>query len=501
MDSPTEIFISYAHADNKSPFEPEGWVTAFHRALEIYLGQLVGKDKPKIWRDPRLSGNEPFAEELGARVANADALVCVLSPSYLDSEWCQRELREFLEAAHGNGGSAAGEGRVFKVVKIPVPLETLPEEMQRVLGYDFFRTDPDKNSFMTLDPAIDPAVKRDYWAKLNDLAQDMRQLLQSSRRGAAGPAGGEAEAPGTDADRPAVYLADTTFDLQREHEEIKRDLLRHGYRVVPGERLPLVAGQLEEFVRERLAGCWLSIHLVGSKYGVVPEEAEESVVALQNALAAERAAGGGLDRLIWLPPGLEAKDERQRELIEALRRDDRHHVGADLLETSLEDLKTVIHQRLERPPAETAPAAAGDDLLRVYLICDQRDLEQTAALEQKLFDRGLEVVSPVFEGSEQQVREDHEESLATCDAVLIYYGEGNELWLRRKLRELVRSTGYGRRRPLLAKAIWVAPPATPQKERLRTREATVLRPAAPADPAALDDFLRDLEDARARHAG
>src|SRR5262249_10126190 len=140
-------------------------------------------------------------------------------------------------------------------------------------------------------------------------------------------------------------------------------------------------------------------------------------------------------------------------------------------------------------------------LVRVYLVCDQRDLAQTAALEQHLYDRGLEVISPVFEGSEEQVRQDHEESLAACDAVLIYYGEGNELWLRRKLRELLQSAGYGRQRPLLASAIYVAPPDPPSKERLRTYEAMVLRPAAPVDPAALAAFVREIEDARARQAG
>ena len=31
-----------------------------------------------------------------------------------------------------------------------------------------------------------------------------------------------------------------------------------------------------------------------------------------------------------------------------------------------------------------------------------------------------------------------------CDGVLIYYGAGNEMWLRRKLREVQKSAGYGR---------------------------------------------------------
>jgi hypothetical protein len=496
MGSQAEIFISYAHEDNKSPFSEEGWVTAFHRALEIYLGQLVGTQrKPSLWRDPKLGGHVEFGDELVARLANAAALVCVLSPSYVDSDWCRRELQLFLEA-RGNRGSP-GKGSLFKVVKIPVPLRNLPGEMQKVLGYDFFKVDPDKDTFMPLDPAIDPALRRDYWVKLNDLAQDMSQLLQS------GPEpSGRVESHGAkpQGGRPAVYLADTTFDLQREHEEIKRDLLRHGHRVLPDERLPLVAGQLETFVGEQLAECRLSVHLLGRTYGIVPDQTDESVVALQNAVAAQRSGRGDLAQLIWLPPGLVAGDERQGRLIDALRSENRSHLDADLLETSLEDLKTVIHQRLERAQADTRRTAVPSDLVRVYLVCDQRDVEQSAALRERLLGHpGLEVIAPVFEGSEEEVRRDHEENLATCDVVLIYYGEGNDLWLRRQQRDLIKSNGYGRQRPLLASAIYVAPPATPQKEHLRSREAIVLRPDV--DPPALDTFLRDIRDARTRHAG
>jgi hypothetical protein len=493
--SQAEIFISYAHEDNLSPFSEEGWVTAFHRALEIYLGQLVGRQlRPSIWRDLKLRGNDEFDGELVARLAKAAALVCVVSPSYLGSDWCRRELQLFLQAGAA-GGSPAGKARLFKVVKIPVELKVLPGEMQKILGYNFFKVDGERDSFMPLDPAIDPSLKRDYWVKLNDLAQDLSRLLQSLPEP---PRPIDGDGPKSDGGKPTVYLADTTFDLQREHDEIKRDVLRHGYRVVPGERLPLVASQLEAFVREQLADCRLSIHLVGRKYGIVPEETEESVVALQNAVAAQRSGPGKLTRLIWIPPGLETGDERQSKLVDALRRDNSNHLGADLLETSLEDLKTVIYQRLEGGNTATRTNPPGD-LVRVYLICDQRDLKQSAALQRHLLDDlGLEVISPVFEGTEEELRQDHEENLATCDVVLIYYGEGNELWRRRKQRELLRSAGYGRQRPLLASAIYVAPPPTPQKEGFRTNEAVVVRPDV--DPVALDAFLRGIRDARARHA-
>jgi hypothetical protein len=147
------------------------------------------------------------------------------------------------------------------------------------------------------------------------------------------------------------------------------------------------------------------------------------------------------------------------------------------------------------PVPEPGGEAAEDDLVRIYLICDQRDGEATMELEDHLFDMGYEVILPVFDGDEAQVRRDHEENLSICDAVLLYYGSGNELWMRRKLREVQRSAAYGRAKPLTAKAIYTAPPPTPQKERVRTREAIVLHQGERFSPEVLEEFLNMLTGA------
>jgi hypothetical protein len=128
---------------------------------------------------------------------------------------------------------------------------------------------------------------------------------------------------------------------------------------------------------------------------------------------------------------------------------------------------------------------------RIYLISDRRDAENTRPLEDFLFGRQYEVILPVFDGDEAQVRQEHEANLTDCDAALIYYGAGNELWLRSKLRELQKIAGYGRTKPMLAKAVYVAAPATPEKVRFRTLEAMISGSEGPT-AAALDPFLAKL---------
>ncbi len=491
-----DFLISYAHIDDQALVAGEnGWVSRLHRLLEIRVGQLLG-ETPKIWRDLKLQGNDYFADTILERLPKIAALVSVLSPRYVQSEWCNRELTEFCRAAEQSGGvRIADKARIFKVVKTPVSRERLPQEVQPMLGYEFFVYD-ESGRPREMAQEYGAGGDRAFLAKLDDLAYDITQLLEMTH-GNGGPIAAPEPSKGT------VFLAETSFELREEREGIKRDLIRNGYEVLPDRPLPLIASELDAMVREQLGRSKLSIHLIGYHYGVIPEGSVQSMPERQQALASELAPGSGLTSLIWLPPGLEVEDERQRAFVAHLQNDATVHATADLLAVPLEDLKTLIHAKLAPPPpaavAKPLPSPGGTtkELVRVYLLCDQQDIEATRPLEDHLFAQGFEVVLPIFDEDEAQARLEHEESLRSSDVVLFYYGAGGELWLRRKLRELQKSAALGREKPWLGKAIYAGPPATPQKERFRTLEATLLHePATGFDPAVVDAFLSDLEKSR-----
>ncbi|HXT22468.1 MAG TPA: hypothetical protein VN923_17075, partial [Thermoanaerobaculia bacterium] len=406
----------------------------------------------------------------------------------VQSEWCVREVERFVQESEKRGGlRIADKARVFKVVKTPVPLARHPQPLQPLLGYEFFVVDPQTGRARELSQAFGPDAERQFLTRLDDLAYDICQLLQMLAPEGTAAAAASAEP------RATVYLADTSADLKEERESLRRDLLRNGYRVLPDRPLPLVAGELAGYVEEQLAESALSVHLVGRGYGVVPDGDARSVVAIQHDLATQRQ---GLPRLIWLPPGLAIDDERQRAFVEHLRTAPGVHAAAELLEVPLEDLKSRVHLELERKeqkaePAATAAGNAGP--LRIYVICDQQDLEASRTLEGSLFDHGFEAVLPVFDEDEAQARLEHEESLRTCDAAIVFHGAASELWLRRKLREIQKSAGLGRERPLLLQGIYLAPPLDAAKERFRTLEAMVLRePAGGFSAAVVEPFLAEV---------
>jgi hypothetical protein len=478
MNFEGDAFISYAHMDDVELIEGhKGWVANLHRALEIRVGQLLGKPT-EIWRDPKLQGNDFFGETLIERLHRVASLISVVSPRYVKSDWARRELAEFWKAAQEQGGvHFHNKARIFKVLKTPVPSELHPPELKSLLGYQFFNIDPDTGRVRELDEVFGPDAQRDFWMRLDDLAHDICCLLEMLE------ASGTAASPKAEQAPKAVFLAETTFDLRQQREVIKRDLERHGYTVLPAGPLPQVESEVKEAVRGDLAQCQMSIHLIGKNFSLIPEGGMQSLLEIQNELAIERGGNPDFSRLLWIPPGLQVEDERQRKVIEQLRMDPRIHEGADLLETFLEDLRTVIEERLkgtQKPASAPAPSqlsgsvVPGSNHARLYLIYDQRDALITAPWEDFLFEQELEVIRPVFEGDEAEIREYHEENLRSCDGALIFYGSGNECWLRRKLRELQKSPGYGRSKPIPIVAISLVPPRTPDKERFRTHEALVI---------------------------
>jgi hypothetical protein len=77
--------------------------------------------------------------------------------------------------------------------------------------------------------------------------------------------------------------------------------------------------------------------------------------------------------------------------------------------------------------------------------------------------------------------------------VLIFFGSGNECWLRRKLREVQKSAGYGRTKTPPLVGICLIAPKTAEKERLRTHEAIVVTQWDGLVPDGMKPFVEGLK--------
>ena len=469
-----DVFISYAHLDDQALSEGQrGWISQFHRILEVRLGQLLG-EAPRIWRDPKLKGSDLFDDALVREFTDSKVLVSVLTPRYVKSEWCIRELEEFnRSAAAKEGNEFSDKGRIFKIVKTPVPPEELPANLvqifSRILGFEFFDIDSETGRIREYDESFGSEAKQRFFERVYDVAHEISQLLRSLNQD-------PSKAKREPAEGKIVYLAETTADLQSQRNTLKRELQDRGHTVLPDYSLPVTRLELEEAVRGMIEKSHLAIHLVGSRFGFIPEEADQSVVVIQNQLAAECSVGKGLQRFIWMPAQLQPKDERQSAFLKTLETDSRTIAGAEILQDSLVELRRMVIDRLspQRIEVESKPRTAKEGPATVYLICDQRDEEAIEGIEDFFFDQGMEVVTSSFEGDESEVTQTHRRSLQACDGVLIYYGAGSKSWVEMKLMDLLQAPGYGRDKPFKSQLVYVAPPVDRRKERFRTHRAEIV---------------------------
>jgi TIR domain len=478
------VFISYTHVDNK-PFGPDKqqWISLLDEHLSVRLEQLAPEHDVSIWRDDKLQGNDVFAESLEERLGEVAVLISVCSPSYLLSEWCRRELNEFVRAAQAKGGLAVGtKSRVFKVMKTPVPLDELPPPLASLLGYEFYEVMPEGDRFreFLLNPEQEARLK--FYERADDLAMDIADLLD----------GLDDETVGAEpVTSSTVYLAVTTSDVSERRDDLRRELQRRGYRVLPDRDLPLVASELSAAVTDWLSESDFSIHLLGAWYGARPEGEDRSIPDLQLELARGFAERQDLTQFISIGEGLDVVEEEQVELIERV---ETTNVGSsvEVVRAPLDRFKTHVLDTMSRHPLSGTTDSAAEGRT-VYLVYDQADSEAADALQGMIEARGCFVVTPLIEGSESEVREVHETSMVLSDAVLIYYGKCTEAWVKLRLLDLMKVRGWGRAEPYLAQALWVGAPDTPHKEKLHVTQALVLNGLADPGPTALEPFLARLE--------
>ena len=96
MPSSYDIFISYGQLDDQDPAgEVKGWVDLLVERLPRLVSNNLGY-QPKIWRDERsLSGNALLTAAIEEGLAHSLLFVPILSPRYVQSDWCRRELETF----------------------------------------------------------------------------------------------------------------------------------------------------------------------------------------------------------------------------------------------------------------------------------------------------------------------------------------------------------------------------------------------------------------------
>jgi hypothetical protein len=439
-----DVLIIFADKDNesaKTQAGQAGWVTQFKKFLDLMLSQVLGQ-KPNI-----LLKSE-YDSMASPKLDNAATLVTILSPDFIRSGQCLDNLETFYKAAEAAGKN---RNRVFKVFKTPLTLQEQPPRLRELIGYEMYQLDNETGEVREYTDYFSTDAERQYWMKMVDLAYDIYDTLAELR-------GAEKSEVKNIHRRKTIYLAETGHDLSVQRNIIKRELQRHGYIVLPNKTLPDNINEFERIVRKEIDEASLSIHLIGSAYGEIPEGADRSMVDLQNRYAAEksqRVSKEAFTRLIWISPSLVNASERQKAFIESIKRDTEAQEGAEILQTPLEDFKNIVREELMDSPEKRSLDETGGK--SVYLVHDKVDANEVKPIIEAIEKSGYKVLTPEFDGELLDLRQKHIENLRNFDSAIIYKGKVNDQWVRMKVLDLLKAPGFGRKKPIKGKAVVTTP--------------------------------------------
>jgi len=436
-----DVLIIFADRDNETASPNSiGWVSQFKSFLEPMLAQVLGEN-PKIL----LKGE--FDTMTSPRLDNTAVIVPVVSRDFVQSGRCTEYVESFYRFIESTGKNA---NRIFKVLRSPVGLQEQPSALQNLFAYEMYQLDPDSGDVMEYKHYFSAEAERQYWMEMATLCYDIVESLIVLRNG------NRSSDIKNIYRRKSVYLAETCHDLSVQRDVLFRELQRSGYTVLPDHKLPGNINELERVVRDDLSSTTISIHLMGCAYGDIPEGSERSVQDVQNRLASERSNaarehGEDFSRLIWITPDLHLANERQKRFIETLRRDVEAQEGAEIVQTLLEDFKNIIREELEDAGEKKMLDETGGRA--IYLMHDKVDYKEVAPFIDLIKKSGFSVLVPTFEGELLELRQKHIENLRNLDGAIIFKGKANDHWVRMKALDLLKAPGFGRKKPILGKAI------------------------------------------------
>lgn len=492
MKFDNHIFISYAHIDNETDdVDPEGWVTRFDRSLKRAVDMKLGQ-RTKIWRDKHgIDDNQDFGDEISDQLPHSAVLVSIVSEGYSNSPWCKREASLFCEYAENDIGlKVDNDFRIFKVEKAKIEgLSDFPNPFKEQLGTSFYTFQD--NTPMVLEPHLDEH-KMMYRQKMNRLADSISRLIK--RIASDEPAVTErVSLTSTSKAGKVAYLAECSFNLKEEREEIEEYLLKNGYEVLPNRMMARDEATYEKEVNAALDKSDIAIHLISSKYGAVLDgPTERSIGMIQNELAAKKHQESGLPRIIWLPEGIASENPVQQSFIDAIRNDKDVQAGAEVIEDNLESFKTNILEELQREKESTE--LPEDHELTIFISCTEEDRPQTIELRKFMKRSGFVVEMPVFEGHASEIRKANQEALKNSDAAIIFYGVGKEAWRKTIELEMLKARSKrGQDRHLPYSVVLVAPTSSDKVDLIEMEEEHVVSALEGFDEKVMEGILKDLK--------
>ena len=117
---PLSVFISYSHRDE-----------ALKQELEDHLALLKRQGKINPWQDRQIEAGTEWDDQIRAALDSADIILLLVSPRFMNSDFCYGKEMERAMDRHRNG-----DARVIPIILTPTDWKGAPFDRLQVLPKD-----------------------------------------------------------------------------------------------------------------------------------------------------------------------------------------------------------------------------------------------------------------------------------------------------------------------------------------------------------------------------
>jgi class 3 adenylate cyclase len=276
-----------------------------------------------------------------------------------------------------------------------------------------------------------------------------------------------------------IFVARPAADMRLAYVRIVDELKNRGFTVVPAIDIPSEAGAIN-FIDSALATAELSIHLLGEKAGLTPDETGAApIVTLQLARAAirslesnkDRTGSSEFQRIVWAPKILEDPTATQgtelpeRDPIKVLERFGEQRPTDKVPGENLIQFINFLHQFLDktRPRGQISPRELAPGT-KIFIDHAMDDLDYATELAIALESLSLDPRLATVQGKPALVNAQNRREMLDCDGVALCWGNTSEAWVRAEASKL---DGWRRNARLdrFEATLLAAPPSHKVKER------------------------------------
>jgi len=322
------IYICFPSFEKDSKDFNNQWIRRFSEYLNILLNRLLTDQSDVVLCEDFKIDKKHNINSLFENKDKDPLLVLPVSPEIIANKGFSEILNRINEKSKKDPEYLVS--KVYKVLMYPVSQNDQPDLLKKLRDYHLYDdTDTNNLPFAPHQPA---------WQRLIDLAYDISDSLL--------PKDAEAAISGSTAKQSAVFLAETTQDQENIRDNIKRELVQSGYKVLPINPLPASPDLAKDIINKSIEQSELAIHIVGNEYGELMTGSDVSLIEFQLDTVLRNETASGLAEIIWLPPDLKSESDSHNQYIDRLRKTALSGEFSEIIQAPVEVLKTMVRKKL-----------------------------------------------------------------------------------------------------------------------------------------------------------